>query len=74
MQNIQYHSIQYYTAFVFCKICLPDFARDQWYDQESKNCSEISAVTWFGNCPRLLQITENNLKSGHGYTIGGGDI
>ena len=30
------------------KIRLPNLARDESSDDDSVNCSEISAVTWFG--------------------------
>ena len=38
------------------KIRLPNLARDESSDDDSVNCSEISAVTWFGIFSRFLKI------------------
>ena len=40
----------------FCKICLPNLARDESSNHDSQNCSEISAVAWFRICPILLHF------------------
>ena len=44
------------TTSAFCKIRLPNFAQDESSNHDSKNCSEISAVTWFRICPVLLHF------------------
>ena len=38
------------------KIRLPNLARDESSDDDSVNCSEINAVTWFGIFYRFLKI------------------
>ena len=43
------------SGFAFCKICLPNLARGYLSDHDSENCSEISAVTWFGIFSRFLK-------------------
>ena len=44
------------TTSAFCKIRLPNFAQDESSNHDSKNCSEISAVTWFRIWPVLLHF------------------
>ena len=44
------------TTSAFCKLRLPNFARDESSNQSSENCSEISAVTRFGICLELLHF------------------
>ena len=40
----------------FCKIRLPNFARDESSNHDFENCSKISSVTWFRICPGLLHF------------------
>ena len=44
------------STSAFCKIRLSNLARDESSNHNSKNCSEISAVTWFGIFFRFLKI------------------
>ena len=44
------------TASAFCKTSLLKFAQDKSSKHYFKNCSEISAVTWFRICPVLLHF------------------
>ena len=39
---------------------LPNLAKDKSSDNDSVNCSNISAVTWLRNCSGLLQIGETD--------------
>ena len=43
------------SASVFCKKFLPHFARGYLSGHDSIHCSEISAVTWYGNFFRFLK-------------------
>ena len=45
------------TTSAFCKIRLPNFARDESSNHNSENCSEISAVTRFRICLELLHFS-----------------
>ena len=53
--------MQYNTAFALCKTCLPNLARDELSDQDSENCSDDRAVTWFRICPSLAEICRKQL-------------
>ena len=44
------------TTSAFCKLCLPNFARDKTSNHDYKNSSKISAVTWFRICPVILHF------------------
>ena len=44
------------TTSAFCKIRLPNFARDETSNHDYENRSKISAVTWFRICPVLLHF------------------
>ena len=44
------------TTSAFCKLRLPNFARDESSNHDSENCSEISAVTRFRICLDLLHF------------------
>ena len=46
----------YKTASAFYNLLLPDFARDEWFNHDYENCSEISALTWFIIFPGLLHF------------------
>ena len=43
----------------FCKNCLPDLVRGYSCNNDSVNCSEISAVTWFRKWSGLVQFPKN---------------
>ena len=44
------------VIYALCKNCFPDLARGYSSDNDSVNCSEISAVTLFGICLNFLKI------------------
>ena len=44
------------TTSAFCKLRLPNFARDKSSNHDSENCSEISAVTRFRICLEQLHF------------------
>ena len=56
--------MQYNTAFALCKLCLPNLARDKLSDHDSKNCSDVRAVTWFRICPGLAENCRKWLEIG----------
>ena len=62
--TIQYHWIQHNTAFALCKTRLPNLARDELSDHDSKNCSDVKAVTWFRICPGLAENCRKQLEIG----------
>ena len=64
ISNLQYNKMPHNTieynafAFAFCKMLLPNLAKDESSNHDSTKCSEISAVTWFRNCSGLLQVAD----------------